>query len=164
MLKTCLSWLLLAGGLTSCSPTATVYVVRHAERANDSDTTSLSAEGLRRADKLARRLAKVKLDTIYVTPYTRTQQTARPTAQSKGLPLTQYPTSPVTKLTQRIRTFQHRSALVVGHSNTILEITRDLGATPKRQKIEHGDFSDLFIVTLRRSGAGWRATIREEMY
>ena len=156
--------LLAAGCLSSCAPTATVYIVRHAERANDTDTTSLSAEGLRRADKLSQRLAGVAFDTIYVTPYTRTRQTAQPTAQSKGLPLTQYPVSPVAKLTSRIRTFRNKSALVVGHSNTVLEIARDLGARPARQKIEHADYANLLIVKMRRAGAGWKATVSEETY
>ncbi len=164
MIKAYLTSLLAAGLLASCSPTSTLYIVRHAERANDSDTTSLSAEGLRRADKLAQRLASVRLDTIYVTPYRRTQQTALPTANSKGLPLTQYPVSPVAKLTQRVRTFRNKSALVVGHSNTILEVAKELGTTPVRQKIEHADYANLLIVTMRRTGAGLKATVREETY
>jgi len=164
MLKQSLILLLTVGCLSSCAPTATVYIVRHAERANDTDTTSLSAEGLRRADALAQRLAGVKLDTVYVTPYTRTRQTAQPTAQSKRLPLTQYPTSPVAKLTSRIRTFRGQSALVVGHSNTVLEIARDLGAKPVLQKIDHNDYANLLIVKLRQTRAGWKATLREETY
>ncbi|MBO0948979.1 SixA phosphatase family protein [Fibrella forsythiae] len=164
MLKTYLVGLTLLGVCASCSPTATLYIVRHAERANDSDTTSLSADGLRRADKLALRLAQVHLDTIYVTPYTRTRQTALPTAHSKGLPLTQYPPSPVTRLTQRIRTFRNKSALAVGHSNTILEIARDLGTTPVRQMIQHGDYANLLIVKMRLTSSGWKATLKEETY
>ncbi len=164
MVNQCLTWLLLAGCISSCTPTATVYIVRHAERANDTDTTSLSAAGLRRAEQLARRLASVRFDTIYVTPYTRTRQTALPTATSKGLPLTQYAVSPVTRLTQRIRTFRNKSALVVGHSNTILEIAKDLGTTPLRQRIEHDEYGNLLIVSMRLTGAGWRATLREETY
>ncbi|HEY0108103.1 MAG TPA: phosphoglycerate mutase family protein [Fibrella sp.] len=164
MIKFCLPWILAAGLLASCSPTATLYIVRHAERANDSDTTSLSAEGLLRADRLAKRLASVRLDTIYVTPYRRTQQTALPTAQSKGLPLTQYAVSPVAKLTQRVRTFRNKSALAVGHSNTILEIAKELGVTPARQRIEHADYANLLIVKMRLTGAGWQATLQEETY
>ncbi|WP_375446814.1 histidine phosphatase family protein [uncultured Fibrella sp.] len=164
MVKNYLTWLLLTACLASCSPTATLYIVRHAERANESDTTSLSVEGLRRAEKLSQRLARVHLDTIYVTPYTRTRQTALPTAQSKSLPLTQYPASPVTKLTQRVRTFRHKSALAVGHSNTVLEIAKELGTTPSLQKIEHGDYANLLIVRMRLTGAGWRTTVREETY
>ncbi|MEZ0539966.1 SixA phosphatase family protein [Fibrella arboris] len=164
MSKLCLLPLLVIAFLTSCTPTATLYIVRHAERANDTDTTSLSAEGLRRADQLAQRLVGVRLDTIYVTPYTRTRQTASPTAQSKGLPLTQYPASPVTKLTQRVRTFRNKSALVVGHSNTILEIAKALGTTPRLQRIEHGDYANLLIVRMRLTGAGWQATLQEETY
>ncbi|RYF70360.1 MAG: histidine phosphatase family protein [Cytophagaceae bacterium] len=164
MVKNYLLGLTVIGILASCSPTATLYIVRHAERANDSDTTSLSAEGLRRADKLAVRLAGVHLDTIYVTPYTRTRQTALPTAQSKGVPLTQYPPSPVAKLTQRVRTFRNKSALAVGHSNTVLEIARDLGTTPVRQKIEHGDYANLLIVKMRLTSSGWKATLQEETY
>lgn len=164
MIKIGLTWLLVSSCLASCSPTATLYIVRHAERANDSDTTSLSAEGLRRAGKLSQRLVRVKLDTIYVTPYTRTRQTALPTAQSKGLPLTQYPTSPVAKLTQRVRTFRNKSALAVGHSNTVLEIAKYLGTTPVRKTIEHGDYANLLIVKMRLTGSGWKATLREEIY
>lgn len=164
MSKLYLPGLLLASCLSSCSPTATLYIVRHAERANDSDTTSLSADGLRRADRLAQRLASVRLDTIYVTPYTRTRQTAMPTAQAKRLPLTQYPASPITRLTQRVRTFRKKSALAIGHSNTILEIARDLGTTPAKQRIEHTDYGTLLIVKMRLTGAGWQATLREETY
>jgi len=164
MSKIYLIGLLAVGCFASCTPTATVYLVRHAERANDTDTTSLSAEGLRRADRLSARLAAIKLDTIYVTPYARTRQTALPTAHSKGLPLTYYPTSPVAKITQRIRTFKSKSALLVGHSNTVLEITRNLGAKPTLQKIEHGDYANLLILRLRQTGGGWRVRLREELY
>lgn len=164
MPKICLLLLLTVACLIGCTPTTTIYIVRHADRANDTDTTSLSAEGLRRADRLATRLARVRLDSIYVTPYQRTRQTAQPTATSKALPLTQYPTSPVSQITNRIRTFRQKTILVVGHSNTILPIAKELGTRPSRQRIEHADYGNLLIVTGRLTGKKWRATLREETY
>lgn len=150
---------------SSCAPQSTIYLVRHAERANDTDTTSLSAAGLQRAERLSRRLAGVPLDSIFVTPYTRTRQTAEPTARSKGLPLTQYPVQPVTKIADRLRSFRQKSALVVGHSNTILEIARALGTSPTIREIRHTDYQYLLILRLRPSSSGQpRVTLREETY
>ncbi|MBO0936240.1 histidine phosphatase family protein [Fibrella sp. HMF5335] len=149
--------------LLNCS-TATYYVVRHAERANETDTTSLSAVGLQRADKLATRLGLVKLDSIYATPYTRTRQTALPTARAKNLPVTQYPTRPPTELSNRLLTFKGQSALVVGHSNTVLPLVAALGAKPTIAVINHGDYQYLFIVTRRQTPFGKRVYLREETY
>lgn len=163
-LRTFLAGLCVAT-LMGCRPATTIYIVRHAERANDSDTTSLSAAGLQRADNLARRLAGVRLDSIYVTPYTRTRQTAQPTARAKGLLLTQYAVRPVTDIATRLLTFKGQAALVVGHSNTILEIARALGTTPTVAEIRHTDYQHLLIVRLRQPPPGpRRATLREETY
>lgn len=151
--------------LVSCAPQSTIYLVRHAERANDSDTTSLSTAGLQRAERLSQRLAGLPLDTIFVTPYTRTRQTAAPTARSKGLPLTQYAVKPVTEIADRVRSFRGKSALIVGHSNTVLEIARALGTSPSIREIRHTDYQYLLILRFRSSSSGQpRVTLREDTY
>ncbi|WP_019989250.1 SixA phosphatase family protein [Rudanella lutea] len=150
--------MLLSAG---CS-TSSIYVVRHAERLNDSDTTSLSAAGLLRARALAGLLANAQIDSIYITPYRRTEQTAAPLATQLGLPLTRYPASPVTAITGRLRQLRGKNALVVGHSNTILEIARGLGTTPSIQKIEHADYQNLLFIRMRRTPFGQRAHLYEQ--
>lgn len=147
--------------LSACS-TSNIYVTRHAERANESDTTSLSAAGLNRAQTLANRLAEERIDSIFVTPYRRTEQTAAPLASRLGLPLTKYPASPVTAITNRLRTFRGKNALVVGHSNTILEIARALGTTPSTPKIEHSDYQHLLFIQVHRTPFGQRVHLHEQ--
>lgn len=147
--------------LASCS-TSNIYITRHAERANESDTTSLSVAGLTRARSLADRLANEHIDSIFVTPYRRTEQTATPLALRLGLPLTKYPAAPVTVITNRLRTFRGKNALVVGHSNTILEIAKGLGVVPSIQKIEHTEYQNLLFVRVRHTPFGRRVYLDEQ--
>lgn len=147
--------------LTACS-TSNIYISRHGERANESDTTSLSAAGLTRARALSDRLANEHIDSIFVTPYRRTEQTAAPLASRLGIPLTKYPASPTTAITNRLRTFRGKNALVVGHSNTILEIAKGLGTTPSIQKIEHSDYQNLLFIQVRRTPFGQRVKLYEQ--
>ncbi|WP_345269911.1 SixA phosphatase family protein [Nibrella viscosa] len=145
-------WLVWLGGclsLTGCS-TTTVYIVRHAERANDSDTTSISAAGHQRAQALADRLAGTGIDSIFTTPYLRTRQTAAPLAQRLNIQPVTYPTQPTQTVVDRLKRIRSKEVLVVGHSNTVLEIVRGLGARPSKTKIEHNEYNNLFVVTLRR--------------
>ena len=147
--------------ITSCS-TSNIYVTRHAERANESDTTSLSAAGLNRARALSDWLANTHIDSIFVTSFRRTEQTAAPLASRLGLPLTKYPASPVTAITNRLRTFRGKNALVVGHSNTILEIAKGLGTTPSIQKIDHSDYQNILFIQVRRTPFGQRVQLYEQ--
>lgn len=147
--------------ITSCS-TSNIYITRHAERANESDTTSLSVAGLTRARALADRLANEHIDSIFVTPYRRTEQTATPLASRLGLPLTKYPAAPVTVITNRLRTFRGKNALVVGHSNTILEIAKGLGVIPSMKKIEHSEYQNLLFIRMRHTPFGQRVQLYEQ--
>ena len=146
---------------TSCS-TSNIYITRHAERANESDTTSLSVAGLTRARMLSDRLDNAGIDSIFVTPYRRTEQTATPLASRLGLPLTKYPAAPVTVITNRLRTFRGKNALVVGHSNTILEIAKGLGIVPSMQKIEHSEYQNFLLVRVRHTPFSRRVYLEEQ--
>jgi len=70
--------------LTSCS-TTTVYLARHAEKVDESDSTDLSIVGRMRATALADTLANSHVNMVLTTPYRRTRQTAEPLAQRLGL-------------------------------------------------------------------------------
>lgn len=154
---------IIAISFVSCS-TTNIYIVRHGERANDTDTTSLSAAGHERAKALATRLANTPIDSIFVTPYTRTAQTAAVVAAQLHLPLTKYPAAPVATIANRLATLQGKNALVVGHSNTVLEIARALGTTPSMTKIDHLDYDNLLFIQFKRTPFGRRVHLYEEVY
>lgn len=147
--------------LSACS-TSKIYITRHAERANESDTTSISAAGQARARALADRLAGAQIDSIFVTPYLRTEQTAAPLAARLRLPTTKYPASPVSVITNRLRSLRGKNALVVGHSNTILEIAKGLGTNPSIQKIEHSDYQNILFIQMRHTPLGQRVKLYEQ--
>ncbi|MCX6214162.1 phosphoglycerate mutase family protein [Spirosoma sp.] len=133
----------------ACS-TTTVYIVRHAEKMNETDTTDLTPAGYARAAALAETLADKNIDSIFSTPYYRTRQTAQPLAKRIGVPVVDYPAKPTDAIVERVKMIRGKTVLVVGHSNTILEIARGLGAKPTIGKIESGDFDNLFRVIMHR--------------
>lgn len=129
----------------------TVILTRHAEKAaTPGNDPSLSEAGAARAKELARVLAASGVTTIYTTQYARTKETAQPAAAALKLEpvvLTAGGTY-AADLAQRIRS-SHAGAtvLVVGHSNTTVEVLRALGVTDL-PTIPESQFDDLFICTL----------------
>ncbi|WP_229311834.1 phosphoglycerate mutase family protein [Larkinella rosea] len=154
---------LLLAGLTACS-TSTVYIVRHGEKVSEADTTSLSAVGFERAQALADRLEDERISRILTTPTRRTQQTAGPLSQHLNLPIESYPPKPVDAVVELVQQTKGKNILVVGHSNTILEIAQGLGAKPSKANIESEDFDNLLIVTLKKGLFGKSVRLQEETY
>ncbi|MFD2572847.1 SixA phosphatase family protein [Spirosoma soli] len=140
---------LLALLATGCS-TTTVYIVRHAEKVDETDSTDLSTAGRQRAIALADALANRGTDSIFTTPFRRTRQTAEPLAKRLALRTADYPSQPTKAITERIGRIQNKTVLIVGHSNTILEIAKGLGARPTLPKIEAGDYDNLLEVRIKR--------------
>lgn len=149
--------------LTACS-TTTVYIVRHGEKVSEADTTDLSPAGKQRAVALADTLANKGIDSIFTTPYRRTRQTAEPLAQRLNLRLVEYPAKPNETIIDRISRIRNRTVLVVGHSNTILEIAQGFGTQPSMTKIESGDFDNLLRVRIRRGLFGKSVTLSQTTY
>lgn len=134
-----------------CQP-AQVFVVRHAEKAEEpKDDPAISAEGVARAEALAQVLAASQIRSILTTQYRRTQETAAPTARRFGL-------SPKVVVIKRGEAEAHiaemvaeirKSAgptLVVGHSNTVSGIVAALSSS-KPLKLCETTFANLFVLT-----------------
>ncbi|WP_460978437.1 SixA phosphatase family protein [Spirosoma knui] len=149
--------------LSSCS-TTTVYIVRHAEKVDETDSTDLSPAGHQRAQALADTLANRGIDSIFTTPYRRTRQTAEPLAKRIKVPSVDYAPKPLDAISKRVSGLKNKTVLVVGHSNTILEIARGLGATPSLAKIESGDFDNLLRVRIQRRVFGTSVDISQTTY
>jgi len=144
---------------------STIYVVRHAERADTPTPDNplpipsppgqppdpdLSAAGRARAESLAFTLRHSGVTAIYVTTFKRTQQTAAPLAKALGLTPIVLRQDDAATLRQRL--LQHRGeALVVGHVPTVPEIVRGLGVK-EPVTVADTDFDHLFVVIRPAAG------------
>ncbi|MBU2046186.1 MAG: histidine phosphatase family protein, partial [Bacteroidetes bacterium] len=106
-----------------------VWIVRHAEKITDDPKNSnpnLSKMGFNRAEDLKNYLSNKKIDLIYSTPYKRTEQTAAPLAKQKEIKIENYNPSKQQDLISKIKALKgNHGILIVGHSNTVLQIVRD---------------------------------------
>ncbi|HLM54179.1 MAG TPA: phosphoglycerate mutase family protein [Pseudoxanthomonas sp.] len=139
---------------TIVAPGTAFIVVRHAEKASDgSKDPGLSAAGTARAASLERLLSSEPVVAIYSTDYQRTRQTALPTAQARGLPVSLYDARlPAPELAARLRA-DHASGtvLVIGHSNTVPEIVRALSGQAVAPLAEE-QFDRLYRVSIGPAG------------
>ena len=163
MIRSSLLFVALFTLMTACS-TTTVYIVRHGEKVNESDTTNLNPAGYARAGALADTLDNRGIDSIFSTPFRRTRQTVGPLAQRIGISVVDYPAKPNEDIINRIGQIRNRTVVVAGHSNTILEIARGLGAHPTMDKIASGDFDNLLRVRIHRGPFRKSVTLLETTY
>lgn len=129
-----------------------VYLVRHAERAEDgTNDPPISAAGEARARLIADILRDSGIERVHTTDYKRTRATAEPLAERLGLPLETYEGGDVAGLAERIRTDGGRH-LVVGHSNTTPDAVAALRGEPG-PPIGEMEYDRLYVVTLTPDGA-----------
>ena len=127
-----------------------VYIVRHAERADQSADSLLSDAGVARAASLARMLRDAGITHVFTSKLRRTIETARPLASALHLTPQQLEGSDVPALAVKLSALGPRDrALVVGHSNTVPELLRALHVDPPIT-IADSEFDNLFIVVTHR--------------
>jgi phosphohistidine phosphatase SixA len=129
-----------------------IYIVRHAERADQSADSLLSTDGTARATSLSRVLRDAGITHIFTSEARRTIDTAGPLASVTHLTPRQFPAADVTALAAALTALGLRDrALVVGHSNTVPVLLRALHVdTPIA--IGDSDYDNLFIVVPRTNG------------
>ena len=128
-----------------------VFVVRHAERQDDSTDTPLSAAGKARAEKLAAVLKDAGVSAIYATQWQRTQQTVAPLAAALKLPVATVQSKDIDALVAALRTTHANGVVVVAaHSDSAPKIVAALGAA-NAITIAHEEYDNLFVVV---PGAG----------
>jgi 2,3-bisphosphoglycerate-dependent phosphoglycerate mutase len=138
--------LLISFCFSSC--TTHLYFVRHAEKRNSADTTTLTLLGQERAKALSELLIHSSIDSIYCTKYNRTQQTAQPLSHAIHKPIIIYNLDSLSEFSQKLVNKKGKNILVVGHSNTVPKMIQHL--TGERVEIQDNDFDNLFIVSIYR--------------
>jgi phosphohistidine phosphatase SixA len=124
-----------------------VYVVRHAERAEDGTSDPvISLPGWDRSRLMAEMLADADLTHIHSTDYKRTRMTGRPTADATGLEIQLYNPRDLASFAEELKATPGRH-LVLGHSNTTPGMVAALGGDPGGP-IEEMEYDRLYIVTV----------------
>lgn len=152
----CLTALLLSAIISSmawatppaadaASPSTTVYLVRHAEKA-DGDDPTLSPAGQTRAIALAHVLADAGLAAVFVTDTRRSRDTAAPVAAATGLAATRYDARDARALATTVRAdHAGQAVLVVGHSNTLDDLATAFGAHGLAD-LDESQYDRLYVV------------------
>jgi probable phosphoglycerate mutase len=145
----------------SASAQQTIFVVRHAERADTpvpggtpmmASTTDppLSVAGNERAARLAAMLRSADIRYVFATEFLRTRQTAAPTARAQGLEIVAVPSKDTEAVIAQARQAKG-NVLIVGHSNTVPELLKRLGVK-EAVLIADTEFDNLFVVVRPESG------------
>ena len=159
ILLTC--FLLICVFLYFCcfSSVTKVILVRHAERLNDTDTTSLSPAGFQRASALAHVVESAGITRIFVSDKKRALQTAAPTGAALGITLVQIPAGQTDRFVDSIKAHRGEVILVVGHSDSVPTIIERLGISSP-PIIASTEFDHLFVVAFWQ----FRATMTHLKY
>ena len=141
----------------------TIWVVRHAEKLTDNtkDTNpNLNETGLKRAEDLKEFLAKKKIGKIFSTPYLRTKNTAEPLAKTLKITTEIYDAKSDDAFINKVKALSNKNILIVGHSNTVLEMVKYLGAKPPIETLKDDDYDFLFEVKIK----GDKAKLKTHRY
>ncbi len=131
----------------------TIYIVRHAEKEVSNAKTNdpeLSFEGKERALELRRVLKGKGISDVFTTNYIRTRNTGGPLRDLKGIPMHIYDASKPADLVKKIKEdYNKNNLLIVGHSNTVLEMIEAFGAKRPVDEITEDQYDYLFKVTIK---------------
>jgi len=146
--------------LATCQPRGNqeetlVFLVRHAERADDGGMASeedphLSAAGEERAEVLARMLKDAGITHIHSSDYLRTRETAAPLAAATGLEIHTYDVRNLESFAAELLATPGRH-LVVGHSNSTPDLVAALGGDPFGE-IDSMEYDRLYLVSVGADG------------
>jgi broad specificity phosphatase PhoE len=139
-------FLLLSAFLSTATAQSTIFIVRHAEKADATKDPDLSEAGRARAEALAKTLRDANITAIYATEFKRTQQTATPLAKALSITITTLPAKDNAALIAKLRA-SNGNALVVGHGDTIPDLIKALGISDPIN-IGENDYDNLFAVVL----------------
>lgn len=132
--------------LLGAASTTTVFVMRHAEKAEaPAEDPPLSPAGEARALELAQHFGRAPkalgFDSIIVSELRRTQETVRPLANRLGIPVIVVPASDPAEAARRaLDENRGGRVLIVGHSNTVPAIVEELSGeeVPEMSELEYG--------------------------
>jgi len=127
------------------SQSATIILVRHAEKAGPTGDVPLTEAGHKRANLLANILRDTKLTAVYTSEFLRTKETAAPVLKSKGIEAKMIEAADLDGLVHVLKAATPSDTiLVVTHSDRLPMIAEKLGV--KVAPLNDTEYSRLVIV------------------
>ncbi len=131
----------------------TFYIVRHAEK-DTGNNPAISASGKMRAADLFRKLKNKQIDLIMVTNYRRTGMTGDSLRLYKKIDTMHYVADVTGEMFfKKLSTLpaRYKNILVIGHSNTLSGIIRQVGIKNYALKdIPDNEYDNLFVVKIKK--------------
>ncbi|MDX1461836.1 MAG: phosphoglycerate mutase family protein [Marinirhabdus sp.] len=128
--------------------TTTYYLIRHDEKVRDgSKDPALTSQGRQRAIFWANHFENMTLDAVYSTNYTRTKETATPTANRQNLKLQTYDPNALYDDQFKKETLG-KNVLIVGHSNTTPAFVNAIIGEQRYKDIDDSENAMLYTVVL----------------
>jgi broad specificity phosphatase PhoE len=151
LLAFCACWLFLAFGSDLVAQRA-IFLVRHAEKVDDSDDAALTQAGLERAERLAALLKDAGISAVYTTQFQRTRNTAAALCREAGIKPVVIPQGEEQKVVDTVRTkHQNDVVMVVGHRSTVIKMLK-LFDVLETFAIGPGEHSQVFLVVPSKQG------------
>ena len=152
--------LLLVPGLAACRPpelrrdVTTVVLVRHAEKASDSDPDSpLSEAGRARARALVPQLEAFRPDALIVSQRQRTAQTLAPLAEKLGMAPLVRDNGKVPELAREIlEAYRGRTVVIAWHHGPHEPLARALGVQGPLPAWTAGTYDRIWVVRVDAAG------------
>lgn len=127
-----------------------LVLTRHGEKVDQSRNPQLSEAGKNRAENLKKILAYAPIfDVVYSSKYYRTVNTIRPYCKSKGIKWKIYDPKKPDSLIALLKSY--KTALIVGHSNTIPKLINHLTGTELPEFPEE-DYNNLVFIKIPQKG------------
>ncbi len=152
-MKKILIYLLILGSSSLWAqetPTTTLYLIRHAEKATTSNDPELSEAGIKRALFWASYFTKEPIDVFYATATQRTQQTIAGIAAVHYKEVKTYQPGAFA-LQDLVANHNGKTILVVGHSNSIPKHINAFLGTETYPQIDETEFGHLYKITVKGS-------------
>lgn len=143
--------LILAAMFQSCAPSTTIFFVRHCEKESAMPNADLNEQGRLRAQQLAQVLQNVNFTKIYTTNVPRAASTAEPLRLLNNIDSVVYNYHDTLYMAKILsEDFEGKNVMVVGHSDNIPAMIRNLGGKMPYHEIPLAEFDNLFIVVVQK--------------
>jgi len=130
------------------SETTTIYLIRHAEKADSSQNPELSEDGIKRSVRWTKLFEKTTIDIFFTSLTRRAQMTASTIATSKQKDMVFYDFSKFS-LKETIEKYPGKTILIVGHSNTIPKQINDFLGEEVYPQIDENEFGNLYTIVIK---------------
>lgn len=131
--------------MISTEKATTIFLIRHAEKQDDTKNTDLSSEGFERAENWKKYFENTQIDAFYSSGFQRARHTCQPMAFSRDKTITIYKNH-LMNLKEIIAKNQGKTVLIVGHSNRIPTFINTLLGEEKYPEILEPEFGNLYII------------------